>query len=200
MENNRKLNKRIKSTKKYIDALQDKYSKLTVLRLDFGFKKPYSDEITLDTGNKYYNKMQNNERGKPSLFKNLVGKIALKEHTEKKGVHYHTLLFFDGQQVQQDAHLGDMIGEYWNNEITQGKGSYHNCNRNKYRYKGVGMLNHTDIEKREILDKYVASYIYKDDEEQDIKAEKNNENDRAFTRGTMPKEKSTSGRPRNRLL
>jgi hypothetical protein len=64
----------------------------------------------------------------------------------------------------------------------------------------VGMLNHTDTEKREILDKYVASYIYKDDEEQDIKAEKNNENDRAFTRGTMPKEKSTSGRPRNRLL
>ena len=31
---------------------------------------------------------------KPSLFKNLVGKIALKEHTEKKGVHYHTLLFW----------------------------------------------------------------------------------------------------------
>ena len=35
MENNRKLNKRIESTKKYIDSLQDKYSKLLILRLDF---------------------------------------------------------------------------------------------------------------------------------------------------------------------
>jgi hypothetical protein len=58
------------------------------------------------------------------------------------------------------------------------------------------MLNHTDTEKREILDKYVASYIYKDDEKQDIKAVKNNEKDRAFTRGTLPKEKSNKGRPR----
>jgi hypothetical protein len=196
MKTNRKLSKRIESTKKYIDALQDKYSKLCVVRDDFAFKKPYSAEITLEEATKYYNKMQNNERGKPSLFKNLVGKVCLKEYTEDKGVHFHTLLIFDGNKVQQDAHLGDMIGEYWNKEITEGKGSYHNCNRNKYKYRGVGMLEHTDIKKREILDEYVLSYIYKDDEKQDITTVKSNERDRAFSRGTIPREKSTRGRPR----
>lgn len=91
--------------------------------------------------------------------------------------------------------MGDKIGEYWN-ELTDGKGSYFNCNREKYKYKGVGMLNHSDTEKREILDKYVISYLCKDDKQQDISPVKSNSKDRAFVRGTMPKSKGNIGRPR----
>lgn len=192
---NTKARKRLKSTKKYIDALQDKYSKLCLIREDLSFKKPFSDEITLDESNKYFNKMQNNKRGKPTIFGNLVGSVCLKEYTEDKGVHIHSLLILDGNKVQKDAHMGDMIGEYWE-KITEGKGSYHNCNRNKYKHTGIGMLDYSDTEKRKLLDEHVLPYLCKDDPEQELEAVKSNKKDRAFTRGIMPKSKGNMGRPR----
>lgn len=194
---NKKTNKRLDSTKEYIDALQERYSKLCVVREDYSYKKPYSDVITLDEANKDFNRMMNNRRGKPSLFKDLTGYMCLKEYTQDKGVHFHTILIFDGNKVQKDAHMGDKLGEYWK-ELTGDKGSYHNCNRNKYKHKGVGMLHHSDTDKRKILDEYVTSYLCKTDEEQDLAPVKNNSKDRAFVRGIMPKSKSKTGRPRNK--
>lgn len=195
MSNNKIINKRLESTKEYIDALQAKYSKLCVVRVDFGYKKPHSDNIVLNDANSDFNRMLNNRRSKPSVFKNQVGYICLKEYTKAKGVHLHTIFMFDGNKVQKDAHMGDKLGEYWN-ELTDGKGSYYNCNRKKYQYKGVGMINHEDKDKREILDTQVTSYLCKDDEHQSLNPVTNNSKDRAFVRGTMPKNKSSKGRPR----
>jgi hypothetical protein len=197
MLNNKTVNKRLESTKKYIDALQEKHSKLCVVRVDLGYKKPHSDSVVLDDANNDFNRMLNNRRGKPSVFKDQVGYMCKKEYTKDKGVHFHAVFLYDGQKVQKDAHMGDKIGEYWK-ELTDGKGSHFNCNRQKYKYKGVGMINHTDTKKREILDKHVTSYLCKDDKTQDIAPVKNNSKDRAFVRGTMPKSKSTKGRPRNK--
>lgn len=195
MSNKKVVNKRLDSTKEYIDALQDKYSKLCVVRVDLAYKKPFSDEIVLDDANNDFNRMLNNRRGKPSVFKDQVGYMCLKEYTEDKGVHLHTIFLYDGQKVQKDAHMGDKIGNYWK-ELTEDRGSHFNCNREKYKYKGIGMLHHNDSEKREILDKHVTSYLCKDDDEQDLSSVKSNKNDRAFTRGIMPKSKSKAGRPR----
>lgn len=195
MLNNKIVNKRLESTKEYIDALQDKYSKLCVVRVDLSYKKPHSYVITLDDANDEFNRMLNNRRGKPSVFKDQVGYMCLKEYTEDKGVHFHTVFLYDGNKVQKDAHMGDKIGEYWK-ELTDGKGSHFNCNRKKYKHKGVGMLHHTDTKKREILDEYVTSYLCKTDEDQDLAPVKNNSKDRAFVRGIMPKSKSKAGRPR----
>ena len=63
-------------------------------------------------------------------------------------------------------------------------------------YNGIGMLNHTDTQKRDNLDTQVSSYLCKDDDKQDISVVKNNTKDRAFVRGIMPKAKSKAGRPR----
>lgn len=195
MSNVKIVNKRSESTKEYIDALQDKYSKLCIVRVDLAYKKPHSADIVLDDANRDFNRMLNNRRSKPSIFKNQVGYMCLKEYTKDKGVHFHTVFMFDGNKVQKDAYKGDKIGEYWN-ELTDGKGSHFNCNRNDYKHKGVGMLNHTDTKKREILDKHVISYLCKDDKKQDLTSVKDNTNDRAFVRGTIPKAKEKMGRPR----
>lgn len=197
--NKKKENKRLDSTKKYIDALQDKYSKINVVRVDLAYKKPHSEDTSLEDANTDITRMMNNRRSKPSVFKNQIGYVMKKEYTEDKGCHIHAAFIYDGQKVKKDSHKADQIGEY-QEEITKEKGSYHNCNKNKYDKNGVGIIDHTDEEKREILDENVLSYLCKDDEDQDIEKTKEDKDTktRAFTRGTLPKDKSTKGRPRKK--
>ena len=188
-------NKRMASATEYIDELSDKYSRLNIVRVDLAYKKPYSDEITLERVNSDINRMLNNTRSKPTIFNDKVGYICKKEYTKDKGVHAHAIFIFNGQNVQNASFKADQIGSYWQNEITRGAGSYHNCNRNTYERNGIGMLEHKDKEKRKILDEDVVSYLCKD--EQGIEALKTNKKDRAFTRGTLPKSKGNVGRPRS---
>ena len=186
--------RRQSSNEKYVDALQDRYSKLCVVRVDFGYKKDENNEVnvTLEEANKHIDKLLNNRRNN-SIFKDNVGYVIKTEYTEDKGVHNHAVLFFDGNKVQNDKYKGDQIGNYWET-ITNGNGSYHNCNRNDYKDNAIGMLDYKNVEMRKNLDNAMA-YLVK--EEQSIKAIKENEKDRAIRRGTMPKSKGNVGRPRN---
>lgn len=192
MLNNKKENKRLESTKKYIDALQANHSKLCVVRLDFAYKKPYSEEVTVEEAIKDHNKLMNNTRNNQTVFGGLVGHISKREYTEDKGAHIHEVFIFDGNKVQKDAFKADQIGKYYVKEITKGKGTYYNCNRNKYPEHGIGMLDHTDVEKRKNLDNALA-YLSKDEQHIDEISDKKQ---RSFVRGTMPKSKGNIGRPR----
>lgn len=197
MANNNNTDKRIKSTIKYIDGLSETYSKLMTVRVDLAYKKPYSETITLEEANCDLSRMLNNTRSKPSIFEDKVGYICKREYTEDKGVHFHTIFLFDGQKTQKDVFKADQIGQYWENTITKGQGSYHNCNRNDYQHSGIGMIDHRDSEKRKILDEKVIPYLCKD--EQTIDPLKNGNKDRAFTRGTITKSTEKRGRPRATL-
>ena len=146
-----KARKRQTSNVKYIDALQSNHSKLCVVIVDLSYKKPYSEKITLYEANKDLNRLLNNRRTKPKIFEHNVGYTIKKEFTDDKGVHLHTIFMFDGQKVQKDANKADEIGKYWNEQITKDKGTYYNCNRNQYPEHGIGMLDHTDVEKRKLL-------------------------------------------------
>lgn len=196
MSNNKNVTKRIESTKKYIDELQKKYSKLNIVRVDLSYIKPYSDQVTLEEANNHSTHMLNNRRSKPNVFKDQIGYVFKREFTEAKGIHIHAVFIFDGQKVQNGTYKADQIGQYWENEITQGQGSYHNCHRNKYDRNGIGMLDHSENDKRKILDENVIAYLCKDD--QNITPLKQNKRDRAFTRGTISKRKENIGRPRQR--
>lgn len=95
--------------------------------------------------------------------------------------------------MQKNAFKADQIGKYWE-QLTDKKGSFHNCHRTPYEHTGIGILDHRDSEKRKILDENVISYLCKD--EQTIEPIKNSPKDRAFTRGTLPKDQKKKGRPR----
>lgn len=198
-KNNKRENSRLSSTIEYIDGLQEKYSKLSTIRADFAYKKPYSNNITLEEVKKDLKKITSDTRNKPTIFKHQVGYIAKIESTEDKGIHVHTTFFFDGQKIKNDVMKGNEIGEYWNESITHNKGTFHNCNLNANKIYGdnnaMGILDHSDTKKREKLNTAV-SYLCKDDEKQDISSIKTNKNYRAFVRGTIPKKKSNKGRPR----
>ena len=193
MLDNKKARRRQNSNVAYIDALQANYSKLCAVRLDLSYKKPYSEEITLEEATKDLNRLLNNRRSKPSIFEHNIGYIVKKEYTEDKSIHLHAFFMFDGQKVLKDAHKADEIGNYFVNDITKGKGTYYNCNRNNYPEHGIGMLDHRDTEKRKHLDKAMA-YLSKDEQHIDSLSDKK---ERSFVRGTIPKSKGNMGRPRN---
>ena len=192
----RKDKRRQASNEKYIDALQEKFSKVCVIRNDFGYKKDENNNvnITLDEANKHVNRFLSNRRNN-SVFDNNIGYIFKIEEGVDKGIHIHALILFNGNNVQNDKFKGDQLGQYWK-KITNGKGSYHNCNRNNYKDNATGMLDYRDIEKRRNLDK-AMEYLAKDD--QRVEALKENKKDRIIRRGTLPKEKGNKGRPRMSL-
>lgn len=195
INNNKKTNRRLESTKKYIDDLSKKYSKLNIVRVDLGYTKEDSKSITFEDASKDLNKMLNNTRSKPTVFGEMIGYITKKELGEDKGVHIHVAIIYNGNIVREDITKAQQIGEYWKNNITKGKGVFHNCSKNEYKNKAVGVIDYKDEEKRKIFDEKVLTYLCKD--EQSIDSLKINIKDRAFTRGIAKKTKSNAGRPRN---
>jgi hypothetical protein len=200
MTNSKVVKNREDSNRLYVDALQEKHSKLNVVRVDLYYKKDEDGNanISFEDANSDFNRMMNNRRSKPSVFNDQVGYICTKEYTTDRGVHFHAAFFYDGQKVLNDIHKASQICEYWNKEITKNKGSSNNCNLNaKKQYgdkNGIGMLDHRDKEKRKNLD-FAIGYMCKD--EQHIEVVTKNKKNRSVVRGTMPKIKSKSGRPRS---
>lgn len=192
---NSKELKRLESTRLYLDALQEKHSKLLLVRVDLSYGE--NENVSLEQANKDFNRLLNNRRGKPKIFEHNIGYTEMVEHTEKKGVHFHTAFIFDGQKVNKDQIKGEQLGVHWRDNITNGKGVYYNCNRNDYgEHHGIGMLEHHDKEKRKKADEALA-YLCKDDEDQNIqKVNTNNTTIKQFRRGRMPQTKSKTGRPR----
>ena len=126
----------------------------------------------------------------------MVGYVWKLEYGREKGHHYHMMFFLDGAKVRQDIVIAKLIGEYWNNVITQGKGVYYNCNGNKARYRhcGVGMIHYSEAEKLRSLKEMAAIYLTKADRYVSACMPGNN---RTFGKGNSPKVGERSvGRPR----
>lgn len=175
----------------YIDALFVRYSRLLVLRVDFGYLKAQC--ATIEEAQQDIEHYLNNRRGN-SLFETRVGYIIKLECTVEKGPHLHCFFFLDGSQSYQDVYLAQEYGNYWV-KLTEGRGVFFNCNMKKsnYEYCGVGMIHHADAEMRENL-LLPVKYITKSDQYVTVKA---NPKSRVFWRGEMPGERTTnSGRPR----
>ncbi len=119
-----------------------------------GFKQVQTDR------DKFFGSM----KGKPSLFRHLVGYVWRIEYASKAGYHLHVVLAFDGAHVQKHEWLSDEIGRYWNKEITSGRGRFHSCNRawkkDAPRY-GIGVINWNDDELRANLRERVLPYLAK---------------------------------------
>lgn len=87
------------------------------------------------------------------------------EYGIKKGFHWHFVILLNGHKHQLDVSIARQLGEHWAKEICAGQGVYFNCNAIKWRYtyKGIGKIDRSDTEKREILDMKVVQYLVKYD-------------------------------------
>ncbi|MGE8364460.1 YagK/YfjJ domain-containing protein [Cupriavidus sp.] len=107
--------------------------------------------IALEEVQKDRDRFFGNMKGKPSLFKHLVGYIWRIEYTRFSGYHMHVMLFFDGAYVQKHEDYAQKSGEYWRDVITKGRGYFENCNRKREKYGddwALGQVDHWDAEKR----------------------------------------------------
>jgi len=108
-----------------------------------------------------------NFKGKPSLFRHLVGYVWRIEATPVAGYHIHLILFFNGHKVQKDAFLAREIGDYWVSDITKGAGYYRNINadwKGTEKTYGIGMVEAADLRKRYNLVNHVMAYLCKKDQ------------------------------------
>lgn len=187
----------------YEKALFDRYSRLLVLRVDLAYYEPKPstdphDSILHDTPletviadrERFLNNIRRNQ-----LFNHLVGYVWKLEYGYTKGHHTHLILFFDGSKRHKDAHLAQQLSEYWKNEITAGKGYAYNCNWDKsvYTKLGIGMINHSDDERRTNL-KLIFKYFTKKEQ---CLHRKFSAKCKVMGRGEMPKQRtSNAGRHR----
>lgn len=152
------------SIKKYVNTIFENYSRILVLRIDFGYKKDFVGEVNEYSAHRHREQFLNNMRSN-SLFDNLLGYVWRLEYGEEKGHHFHFAFFYDGAKSKKDEYLAFKIGRYWEEQITKGNGLHHNCNMNKANYKklGIGMIGHDETEKRQHL-MLALSYLTKKDQ------------------------------------
>jgi len=205
----RSVNKNYAGLLEYIDALFARYARLLVLRIDFSYGKgefEIEDFIKVHEREDVLNLVSEQiVRHRKQLLHHLkskrpelgmVGYVWKLEYGKEKGHHYHMMFFLDGAKVRKDIVIAQLIGEHWNEVITQGKGVYYNCNGDKGRYKfcGVGMINYHEAEKLSNLKEKVAIYLTKVDRYVSACMPGNR---RTFGKGNAPKmSEQSAGRPR----
>lgn len=118
--------KNYNSVMAYLDRLRSKYSRLLMVRLDVFYKREFANSKSLlDLQSERRAFFDRYERKR--AFRHLVGYVWCFEQGEKKGLHCHLLLIFDGRQRFQDEWIGKELGEHWV-EVTRGQGWYYNAN------------------------------------------------------------------------
>jgi hypothetical protein len=199
----RSINKTSSGTDTYIKELFDLYPRLLAIRLDLTYAKgdfwPFTKKNDKDKDGEILLKYSDVQKHWDSLLKFLekklepgcyCGFVRKLEHSLNKGFQFHLLILINASDKCAEAGIGKIIGEYWNNTATEGKGIYYNCNDCKSRYKsyGIGVIDRNDKSQRDNLKK-ALDYMIKTDYY--IKLALPN-NARSFSKGNMPKAAATS--------
>jgi hypothetical protein len=118
---------------------------------DISASRVIEGRVALEEVQKDRKRLFANMKGKPSLFKHLIGTGWCIECGRSAGYHLHLVLFFDGSQVKKHEYYAQQIGDYWTSVITQGRGYFENCNRKKGKYGdswAFGQIDHWETVKR----------------------------------------------------
>ncbi len=134
-----------KSIQGYAREMLAKFSRFLVLRGDMGYVK--NVHITIDDVFDDLDELLDLMHCRHGIFENAVGHAWCIEQGLGKGFHIHFMLLLSGSKHRHDGLLGKMLGSEWL-WITNGLGTYHNCNYQKDKYSaagtcGIGMI-HSD--------------------------------------------------------
>lgn len=209
--------KNYRSMLSYIDRLFENRSRLLVVRVDLKYKKNHNDSVRrsmseygisgrgIDEFESVKSDMERllANRRHNKIFDGLLGYVWKLEYGVLTRYHYHVVFFFNSSTKRADKLIGKNIGEYWSNEITQGRGAYFNVNSssNYYKFDVRGQVHYTDVDAREGL-RRIASYFSKADYFMRLELPKRLRGDIKVNYRTMGKgqiqarDSSKGGRPR----
>lgn len=148
-----------------VDALFRRFSKVLVIRVDLSYKLPESRPF--DRQNLSHSDVRRDFRTllkdlRTKLFKTNFITYAWKlEYGPRTGYHYHVVFFFNGSNVMRDVDIAAQIGDHWSKKVAEGSGGCFNCNAHKDKYpsNGIGLIDHRDTEKINVLKRLVLGYL-----------------------------------------
>lgn len=154
----------------YMRQMLNHYSRLLIVRVDLGYITDTSHLVSIKDFHQDLKRFRKLIGEKENCFEGLQGNVIALEQGHDHGYHVHLLLMFDGSKRWKDTHIGQLVGEKWQN-ITGGLGSYYNCNNPQYKQKykdagtlGIGMIHRKNgIEVENAV--RVALYFTKPDKE-----------------------------------
>ena len=191
-ENRAKKNRQ--SLTEYVQGLFERHQKLLVLRIDLHYGQAYPEKDSADQLRDWFGRMLNNRRTN-KIFQGMVGHAAKLEYAPVTGFHLHCMFIYNGSLHRHDGLLGQRLGEYWRNVITDQQGRYFNCSaiKNTYKDVGIGLLHYSQCADHVGLQKAI-DYMTKC--ELLLRARDLGGTRRGFFRGVLPKQRSKSGRRR----
>lgn len=157
----------IDSVTKYLcDILDYSNSRCEVIRMNMGYDLLISRTVTPEQAKEDFKKFLNNRRGKPTLFKNLVGYIWRMEYGVTTGIFFHVVWIFKNDKGQMKLqNLANDIGEYWIGFLKARAGTFQDCangisGTNKI---GVGEICRNNNKQIRTL-QFIATYLAQKDE------------------------------------
>lgn len=138
------------------EAMYAARSRYLILVLTLSYKPEYRDSITLSDIRRDKERFFGNFRHNQLLQGINAYVWKIEEGENSGGLHLHVLIFYSGEH-RADIYIAQRIGEYWENIITKGKGSYWNSNADKEIHKryghgiGTGQIDRHDEAKRRAL-------------------------------------------------
>lgn len=145
-----------------VSGLLFQYSRLVLVRVDFGYWEGVREGVTMDRLLADRERLFELRKSHP-VFAHLKGYVWAVEEGRTKGPHCHALFIFDGRHVAQDMSMGRCIRELWGREVTQGGGSSwcSNCRKERFDALGIGVIDRADPEAcRNAV--FFATYLAKD--------------------------------------
>lgn len=187
----RNSNENFAKFNEYIPAHFARRSRLLFVRLDLGYREAYVNLVERDVETIYrkikkdWHKLHT-DLNRKILKKNFLGFVWKLEYGLKKSFHLHVLLILDSSNLRSDITIGKIIGDHWEKTITEGGGSYFNCNgkTESYRYCGIGQVHRDDTVMRQVLQDRVGLYLTKPDY---VMCLQTPDGGRCFGKGNMPK-------------
>lgn len=184
----RRIRKRCRSVKLYLDRLFAHHTDLLVLRLDLA----YGMELTADPDTwvspvslrEATLNMAKFDRYARANYP-VVGYMHFREYGLLSGYQFHALYFLNCSLEQGESHIAHDLGKHWQKVITEGRGHYYNCKAQQYTRSDIEKTFHGDAFKRDNSSDSVIGDITKADFwifHQDA--------GKCFVRGQMPPEPS----------
>lgn len=177
------------------EAMYAARSRYLILVLTLSYKDKYRDSITLNDIRRDRERFFGNFRHNQLLHGIDAYVWKIEEGENSGGLHLHVLIFYAGEH-RADIYIAQRIGEYWENVITKGKGSYWNSNTQKEMHEryghgiGTGQIDRHDKARREALRenmRYLAKGIQRATGTGDV-------NCRMFGMSQLPKKPRFSGK------